>query len=130
MRLGVDIALGQDAEPQQLCEPPGIVLVIGSIALLPDPKRKNDGARMVDCALAREQWCGGLMTEAAQALLEYAFHGLGLELVSAYCSPNNGRVRRVLEKCGLQFEGVLRRWLRRPSAGDEPVDCRCYALVK
>ena len=44
----------------------GIVLkqtgrVIGIIALLPDPRRKNERARMVDCALAREYWCSGYM---------------------------------------------------------------------
>jgi RimJ/RimL family protein N-acetyltransferase len=36
---------------------------------------------------------------------------------------------RVMEKCGMSFEGILKRWLRRPSA-DEPVDCLCHAVTK
>jgi ribosomal-protein-alanine N-acetyltransferase len=106
----------------------GIVLkqtgrVIGIIALLPDPRRKNERARMVDCALAREYWCSGYMTEAAQAVLEYAFRDLRLELVAAYCSPNNGRVRRVLEKCGFQYEGSLRRCETRYDGVKLDADC-------
>ena len=63
------------------------------------------------------------MTEAAKAVLDYAFRDLRLELVAAYCSPNNGRVRRVLEKCGFQYEGSLRRCETRYDGVKLDADC-------
>jgi [ribosomal protein S5]-alanine N-acetyltransferase len=50
-------------------------------------------------------WCGkGLATEAARAVLKYAFTSLGLgEVVAATDVPNTASVR-VMERLGMQFE--------------------------
>ena len=83
--------------------------VIGSIGIIPDPKRGNERAKMLGYAIGKAYWGKGLMTEAAKALIAYGFSHLGAELISAYCFPHNKRSARVLEKCGFQYEGTLHR---------------------
>ena len=58
--------------------------------------------------LGRPYWGKGYATEAAKALLNYAFTELGLHRITATCSPGNLRSKRVLGKLGMEMEGVLR----------------------
>jgi len=79
--------------------------------------------------LARACWGQGLMTEAAQAVVDWAIAQPEVFRVWAVCDVENPGSARVMEKVGMEFEGRLRRWMRRPSK-DEPVDCLCYAKTK
>jgi len=54
-------------------------------------------------------WGHGYCTEAAEALLEHAFHGLELERVFAHHFKTNPASGRVMEKLGMSCEGCLRR---------------------
>ena len=58
--------------------------------------------------VAREHWGKGLATEAARALLGYAFDVLGLRRVVAVADPRNRASVAVIEKLGMRFEGVAR----------------------
>ncbi|MEZ0491540.1 GNAT family N-acetyltransferase [Kineococcus sp. TBRC 1896] len=58
--------------------------------------------------LRRDRWGGGTTTEAAAAVLGFAFGPAGLARVEATCRPENTGSRRVLEKIGMQREGLLR----------------------
>jgi RimJ/RimL family protein N-acetyltransferase len=60
--------------------------------------------------LAREAWGRGFATEAAGALLDYAFDKLGLHRVAATCDPDNAGSARVLEKIGMTPEGRMRAY--------------------
>ncbi|HBN85146.1 MAG TPA: GNAT family N-acetyltransferase [Clostridiales bacterium] len=82
--------------------------VIGSIGLHIDNKRNNDKARMLGYVLAEPYWGKGLMTEAAKAVIKYAFETMELDLLSVYHYPYNQRSKRVIEKCGFLYEGTLR----------------------
>ncbi|MFD1371730.1 GNAT family N-acetyltransferase [Actinoplanes sichuanensis] len=62
--------------------------------------------------LARSAWGRGFATEAATAVLAYAFDRVGLHRVAATCDPANTASRRVLEKAGLTYEGHLKDYLR------------------
>ncbi len=33
-------------------------------------------------------------------------------------------------KVGMVHEGILRRWVIHPQAGDDPRDCLCYSIIK
>ena len=59
-------------------------------------------------------WGNGYATEAARALLSYGFETLKLHRIYATCSPANHGSAHVLEKCGMQREGVLRqhKWMK------------------
>ena len=50
----------------------------------------------------------GLATEAARAVIRYCFEELGFNRVEARYMVGNEPSRRVMEKCGMQFEGIKR----------------------
>lgn len=81
--------------------------VIGSIGIIPDPKRENPHARMLGYWLKEECWGQGFMTEAVQSVLNYGFTQMNLHLITANCYPHNQRSQRVLEKNGFVYEGRL-----------------------
>ena len=54
--------------------------------------------------LAKEYWGRGLGTEAAQAIVDYAFERLQMKRVICLFDPENQASRKVAEKAGLTFE--------------------------
>ena len=48
----------------------------------------------------------------------------------AVCDLDNFASARVLEKAGMQREGVLRRYILHPNISSEPRDVYCYATVR
>lgn len=61
--------------------------------------------------LNRGYWRGGLMTSALQAMINFAFSGLGLHRLEADTDSNNTASLGLLEKLGFQREGFFReRW--------------------
>lgn len=54
----------------------------------------------------------GYMTEAVQAVLDYAFTEGGAEVVAVCHYPENLPSKRVIEKCGFRYEGTLRKYSR------------------
>lgn len=84
---------------------------IGSLGLHEDSVRQGvPGHRMLGYVLGRAWWGQGLMPEAAGAALDYAFAQARLKLVSVRHFPFNSRSRRVIEKAGFRYEGLLRRF--------------------
>lgn len=53
-------------------------------------------------------WGRGIAPEALERVLEFAFGELGLNRVEARYMNGNVRSRRVMEKCGMTYEGTLR----------------------
>lgn len=102
--------------------------VIGSLGLHEDRKRDYKGARMIGYAMGKGYWGQGLMTEAVEGLLEYAFTELDLKIISAYHYPFNQRSRRVLEKAGFSLEGTLR--MASSLYDGQVVDDVCYAITR
>ena len=84
-------------------------LLIGSIGLHSDNKRTLPDIRMVGYSLGEPYWGQGYVTEAVKAVLGYGFGPMMLELISAYCYPDNAGSQRVLEKCGFHREGIIKR---------------------
>ncbi len=102
--------------------------VIGSVGLHPDRMRPGvPGVKMLGYVLARAAWGRGLMTEAAGEALRYAFEEEGLALISVFHYPFNNRSRRVVEKCGFRYEGILRRAGTRYDGA--LLDEVCYSLT-
>ncbi|HEY2777993.1 MAG TPA: GNAT family N-acetyltransferase [Gaiellaceae bacterium] len=54
--------------------------------------------------LRREAWGHGYATEAAQAVLAFAFEELGLDEVISFTTVANQRSRRVMERIGMTYD--------------------------
>lgn len=101
--------------------------IIGSIGLIYDPKRENESVKMIGYAMSDLYWGNGYMTEAARAVIKHGFEQCGIDLISAYCYPENARSMRVIEKCGFVYEGTLR--LAERLYNGEVKDNACYSLT-
>ena len=99
--------------------------VIGMIELRIDGHRADIGY-----VLARDYWEKGLATEAAKLIVDWVIAQPPVYRVWAVCDVDNHPSARVLEKIGMQREGILRRWLFHPNLENEPRDCYVYALIK
>lgn len=93
---------------------------------------------MIDCdvtdrgvsigyALERAAWGRGYATEAARAVVEWAFTNDGVYRVWTSVAVDNTASQRVLEKAGMTNEGLLHRWLPTPNVAAEPSDAYIYA---
>jgi len=98
---------------------------VGTIEL-----RKKDTGVDFGYVIARSCWGKGYMTEALSALLNWSLAQPGVWRASAFCDVENLASARVMEKAGMSFEGVLRRYFVHPNISPEPRDCRLYAKVK
>jgi RimJ/RimL family protein N-acetyltransferase len=81
----------------------------------------------VGWALARDRQGLGYATEAASALLSYAFGALGCHRVIATCQPQNPASWRVAEKLRMRREGHFKAGLAQP--GGEWWDEYFYAIL-
>jgi len=78
-------------------------------------------------ALGRPHWGEGLMHEALQRLLAYAFGELNLYRLEADIDPRNDASARTLRRLGFVKEGVLReRWI----VADVTSDSEVYGLLR
>jgi len=80
--------------------------------------------------LARLFWGRGYMTEAVNAVVDWVLKQERIYRVWAFCDVENKASARVLEKVGMEREGLLRRWVIHPNRSDEPRDCYCFAITK
>ncbi len=53
-------------------------------------------------------WGKGIAPEALCSVMEFGFETLGLNRIEAHFMEENDRSRRVMEKVGMTFEGILR----------------------
>ncbi len=99
--------------------------LIGGIAL-----RLNDFKVDLGYVIARAYWGKGFATEAVQALVDWALKQPQIVRVWATCDIENPASAKVMEKVGMIREGILRKWLIHPQAGETPRDCLCYSIVR
>lgn len=69
----------------------------------------------------------GYASEAAYAVLRYAFEKLGLHRIIATCQPENPASYRVMEKIGMRREGFFKKCIPH---GEEWWDEYYYAILK
>lgn len=90
-----------------------------------------DGSKvMFGYVLGQAYWGKGYASEALRFLVIWSMAEPRLRRAWAYCAVENAASARVMEKAGLEREGVLRRWQSFPNVGPEPRDCVFYARVK
>ena len=81
----------------------------------------------VGYSLARWLWNGGYMTEALSRVIDYAFDAMDINRIEAQHELTNPSSGRVMEKCGMRKEGVLRQRLYNKG---KYVDVALYAILR
>jgi RimJ/RimL family protein N-acetyltransferase len=77
--------------------------------------------------LAKPFWGRGIMAAVVQRLCQHAFEEFGLVKITAHVFPHNPASVRVLEKCGFQEEGFLRKHFLKDGRF---LDARLFGLLK
>lgn len=72
-------------------------------------------------------WSKGIATEATKAIINFGFNTMGLQRIEATCDPRNIASSRVLEKCGMSYEGTLKSYF---CVNGEFCDRKLYAIIK
>ena len=78
-------------------------------------KETGDPVAAVDLHIAVEARGLGLATEAAAAVIAYAFDTVGVDEVVAYTAPGNAASLRVMDKLGMTRRGEGRSRDRKPA---------------
>lgn len=118
------IGLATDAKERHWAiekkQSPGLIGVITA--------RRQNGIEL-GYVLNPKYWGNGYMPEAAGAVRDWAFNEEQASRVWAVCDTENPKSARVMEKIGMQREGVLRRWSLHPNVSQTPRDCFVYSIV-
>ena len=87
--------------PKELGEP------IGTISVVDQDAR----TRMVHIGycIGSRWWGRGFMSEAFSAVIDFFFDEVGVNRIESMHDPNNPASGRVMQKCGLSYEGTLRQ---------------------
>lgn len=72
-----------------------------------DPVEAEKGTRSCGYALNCHFWGQGYMPEAVRAVFVYEFTVLGTPRIIAQCAPQNTASARVMQKCGMIYEGTF-----------------------
>ena len=98
--------------------------VIGGINLRVDVQNETGE---IGYSIGRRYWGQGLMTETAQAVVDWAFAEIALEKVFAKADLRNVGSQRVMKKLGMKREGVLRSHTKVP---EERTDEVYYGILR
>ncbi len=79
---------------------------IGNISVV----KLNEETEAADIGycMSRAYWGKGFMAEALKAVVDYLFDVVGLNRIAACHDVNNPNSGRVMDKAGMQWEGILR----------------------
>ena len=87
--------------------------VIGCVRVLPDNNRGKYYAKLINYVLAEDYWGNGYMSEAIKRVSKYLFEDLNIDILTAFCYPDNIKSKKVLEKCGFEYEGTIEQGCKR-----------------
>lgn len=99
--------------------------IIGSFAARQDAHKLDIGYLLVE-----KHWGKGYMTEIITSFIKSAFKIKGIKRIWAVCDVENNASKRVMEKSGMSYEGVLKSWLVHPNMKNNPRDCHCLGIIK
>ncbi len=72
-------------------------------------------------------WNQGYSSEAARAVIDYMFRNTDIERIDAFSSVKNPASGKVMEKAGMQYEGLLRHYYK---TRDGFHDCSLYGIIR
>lgn len=98
---------------------------IGSISVV-DMDERTSKVHIGYC-IGKKWWKKGITSEAFQEIISFLFDEVKVERLESQHDPNNPNSGKVMKKCGLTFEGTLRKsdWSNKGI-----VDASVYSLLK
>ena len=99
--------------------------LIGGIDFVKWDEKANSAE--IGYILNRNYWNKGIMTEAVNEVIAFGFNKMNLNRIEISCDERNIGSSRVMEKCGLKYEGTLRQkaYIKR-----EYVNIKIYSILK
>ena len=101
---------------------------IGTIGLTQNPLRIIKGSLELGYSLNKDYWNQGIMTEAVNAIIDYGFNAANLEDITVSCYPHNASSRRVILKCGFNFQVTLQKAETRYDGA--VMDMECFQMTR
>lgn len=80
--------------------------------------------------LAKKYWNQGIITEAMKPVIDFVYKMPNIFRIWATHDIDNAASGKVMEKLGLEYEGILRKSLMHPNISDKPRDGKYYSLIK
>lgn len=77
-------------------------------------------------AIGKKWWHKGYMTEALMAVIDFLFEEVKVKRIYARHDTNNPNSGKVMQKCGMQYEGTLRK---SEKTNNGICDIACYAIL-
>lgn len=77
--------------------------------------------------ISKDYWGKGITTEAANEIIKFGFHKMDLVRIEARCFVENIGSMRVMEKCGMSEEGLMKKAML---VKGKHRDLRLYAILK
>ena len=80
---------------------------IGSITAV----KHDDDIKMahIGYCIGKKWWNRGIVSEALSAAIKFFFEEVGLNRIEATYDPNNPNSGKVMAKCGMKYEGLMRQ---------------------
>ncbi len=98
--------------------------LIGAIDIRPNARHKK---AEIGYWIGKPYWGRGYATEAVRAIIHFGFETLEMNRIYALHFTGNPASGRVMQKAGMQFEGVLREDVQKGAAFQ---DHAIYAIVR
>lgn len=98
---------------------------IGAIGLF--VVNENDSCGDVGYCIGKKYWGQGIVTEALNAVFNFAFETIGFNRIETYHSINNPASGRVMQKSGMIFEGLAKQKYKSISGFE---DSNMYSILK
>lgn len=89
--------------------------------------RENIRCMMIGYCIGQARWRQGITSEALDAVIDYLFAKTDVQRIEACHDSNNPNSGRVMKKCGMKYEGTLRR---RGFSNQGIVDVCFYSILR
>lgn len=99
--------------------------IIGAIGFVQLDQQNSYGS--IGYVLSKEYWGRGIMTEAVTRLIFFGFNDMELNRIEAFHALENEASGKVMQKSGMQFEGVMRQ---RMFTKGKFWDVKQYSIIK
>lgn len=98
---------------------------IGTIGVI--SIREDIAGCEIGYCLSEYYWGKGIMPEALKEVIRFLFEEVGMNRIHATHDPNNPKSGKVMEKCGMKYEGTMRQGSRNNQG---ICDCAMRAILK